>query len=419
MVVGEDEKFRDVTAITSYGVVATLEGHSRSYLAAFLWLSESRRQRASFIVSDHISQGVDYVTAETLPAPGEEPIEFMTRESSIPQKVVGGCDYERILDSKSDAEIGYDGHISGAHFGSASFSSTCICSTACQSTCTATIAASECSDSGVTDWCHKMAVGSDSSAASVMDGNVQGAQCAAGFGCAKKACAFCLCGLSVTVAALGAEVTVGFGDDPDWIFRYTYSQTCQKCTVQEPDEDPDDSGSSPLVFDLDRKGFQFTDLEGGVRFDLDADGMMEAVSWTQQDSGDAFLVLDRNSNGLIDNGTELFGDITEQPSTTEPNGYLALAVFDELEQGGNADGWITTEDSVFHSLRLWTDSNHDGVSQPTELVTLAFAGIGSIDLAYHENRRRDSHGNLLRFNSKAYYRDDRHCNTTDVFFLRG
>jgi hypothetical protein len=77
---------------------------------------------------------------------------------------------------------------------------------------------------------------------------------------------------------------------------------------------------SPIVIDVDhRRGFRFTSAEDGVLFDVDADGELEAVAWTEPGPGDAFLTLDRNDNGTVDSGSELFGNFTwQRPSDDRP-----------------------------------------------------------------------------------------------------
>ena len=67
-------------------------------------------------------------------------------------------------------------------------------------------------------------------------------------------------------------------------------------------------------------------------------------------------MLDRNGNGTIDDGTELFGDVTAQPDPPageKKNGFRALAEYDMTSNGGNGNGQIDSGDSVFASLRLW------------------------------------------------------------------
>lgn len=215
-----------------------------------------------------------------------------------------------------------------------------------------------------------------------------------------------------------------------WCRIYTPNTEEEDCRgercVDSPPLDPSDGPviqtcspdcGSPIVIDLDCGGFSFTDAQNGVLFDIDGDRAKEKISWLDPSGGEVFLALDRNGNGFIDDGRELFGNWTAQPATSEPNGFKALAVFDSPDEGGNADGILSGEDRVFGELLLWKYSNHDGVSQSDELSSLLTSRVRGIDLTYVESNRRDRNGNYLRWAGKVYFETQRRMAAVDVIFL--
>ena len=158
---------------------------------------------------------------------------------------------------------------------------------------------------------------------------------------------------------------------------------------------------SPILIDTDGSGFRLTSAANGVWFDFYGTGQPIKIAWTRQGSTNAWLVFDRNFNNTIDNASELFGNYTSQPFSSEKNGFLALAEFDKSGAGGNEDGEITADDTIFNSLRLWIDANHNGVSEAEEIHTLKKLGLASLSLDHREMKRTDAHGNQFRYRAKV------------------
>jgi hypothetical protein len=145
----------------------------------------------------------------------------------------------------------------------------------------------------------------------------------------------------------------------------------------------------PIILDLDGDGLETVGLASNVYFDFDGDGVLTKTGWAA--ANDALLVWDRNGNGTIDTGAELFGDFTPLPNgTLAPNGFAALAALDS-----NGDGVIDASDPAFAELKLWRDASQDGQTGSGELISLAEAGIVSLNLAHTLKNQVLANGNTL------------------------
>ncbi|MDY0012327.1 MAG: hypothetical protein RBS40_05470 [Rhodocyclaceae bacterium] len=130
----------------------------------------------------------------------------------------------------------------------------------------------------------------------------------------------------------------------------------------------------PLALDLDGDGIETVGADGAILFDHDGDGIRTGTGWVKGD--DAFLVLDRNANGTIDSGAELFGvDTVLANGAKAANGFAALKDLDS-----NGDNLFTAADARFAQVRLWRDLDEDGISDAGELIALTEAGITRINL---------------------------------------
>jgi len=171
---------------------------------------------------------------------------------------------------------------------------------------------------------------------------------------------------------------------------------CQEDPDQDPSCPPLVSSESPIIIDTIGSGFHLTSSANGVLFDMRGDGRPVKLGWTAASSGNAFLALP-GSDSTVTNGTQLFGNFTPQPPSPRPNGFAALAVYDQSDHGGNGDGVIDQRDQIFSSLRLWIDENHDGICQQQELHTLPELGVLSLSLEYALSHRIDEFGNVFRY----------------------
>ena len=177
----------------------------------------------------------------------------------------------------------------------------------------------------------------------------------------------------------------------------------------------------PILVDLDRNFFE---LSGGrVLFDIDANGIDDPLTWTSGHTLDAFLALDRNGNGLIDDGSELFGNGTLLSNGFRAvHGYMALADLDTRLMGGNGDGWIDSQDRLFPHLLLWVDADQDAVADRGEVRRAEVLGLVEIELGFFYTGIEDEHGNELRYAAPARFRNAwgelELVWTVDAFFRR-
>jgi hypothetical protein len=136
----------------------------------------------------------------------------------------------------------------------------------------------------------------------------------------------------------------------------------------------------PLAIDLDGDGIETVGVGSNpILFDHNADGIRTGTGWVTGD--DAWLALDRDGNGTIDSGRELFGVDTLLSGTPGFDAVYASTGFEALRTlDANADNVFDAQDSAFTQVRLWRDANQDGTSQASELTTLADQNVVAISL---------------------------------------
>ncbi|HEX7193070.1 MAG TPA: hypothetical protein VF381_15980 [Thermoanaerobaculia bacterium] len=196
--------------------------------------------------------------------------------------------------------------------------------------------------------------------------------------------------------------------DPEYVF----SDECQIVQanfmtpgeIPPPPPDPGQcgdadwvSGCSPIVINFEAGGYTLTGSDDPVLFDIAASGTPRWIGWTAAGANEAFLALDRDNNGRITSGAELFGTATLlADGSTARNGFEALRELDD-----NRDGFIDDQDAVWPRLLLWRDLNHNGISEPDEISPVASSNLRRIRLDYHWAGRRDKHGNAFKYEAQV------------------
>lgn len=158
---------------------------------------------------------------------------------------------------------------------------------------------------------------------------------------------------------------------------------------------------SPIIISLRRdRAYKLTSVEDGVLFDIDGDGTAEQMGWTALGSEVAFLALDRNNDGQITSGKELFGNHTRSDAR---NGFEALSLMAAESNGGKFRGSVSSDDPLYARLLLWTDRNHNAVSEPWELRPVSEV-LSDIGVSMERTAIQDAFGNLFAIRGWAQSR---------------
>lgn len=217
----------------------------------------------------------------------------------------------------------------------------------------------------------------------------------------------------LTLGADGQSIDLNYplkGADGEWI-RWDDAIKMVPLPEPEPPHLPPPPPRDPLALDLSGDGVVKTlSMSRGIHFDLDNSGFAERTSWVAPEDG--LLVLDRNNNNFIDGGAELFGTETLLSSGKyAEHGFEALAEFDF-----NQDGAVDANDAVYSSLRVWRDTNSNGIADAGELKTLSELDIKSIATAFTNINTRDSNNVDHREAGRFTYNNATHGITNTLWF---
>lgn len=169
---------------------------------------------------------------------------------------------------------------------------------------------------------------------------------------------------------------------------------------------------SPLVLDLNGDGVQTLSItEHDIHFDHDNNQAAERTGWV--DPNDGLLFLDRNGNGIVDGGAELFGDQTRlEDGELAEDGFWALGFYDS-----NIDLKIDQEDPIWPSLRVWRDANSNALTEPDEVLSMDELEIRSLSACFFRSTKIDAHGNAHLLIGSYTKHNGESASLTDVWFL--
>lgn len=219
-----------------------------------------------------------------------------------------------------------------------------------------------------------------------------------------------------------ASVYVRYCDDPACLSQDPCAGGCGTAPPCYPEEEVGydecicpTCTPTPVLIPLDGGRIELSNAADGVSFDMFGTGKLLRVGWPISENA-AWLALDWNHNGAVDDGTELFGNTRVlQSGQRARNGYEVLA---ELDQ--NQDGVLSGNDLRFRDLVLWVDKNRDGRSQDGELRTIEDSGITVLSVTPRESRRVDRWGNQFRYRAPVWAsRHPRARFSWDVFLVMG